>query len=162
MRWGWVPGLDLAVTQRFDSMARIARVTTPLLILHGTADNVVPHTMADELYRQAGSHDKRLVKIEGGTHSGARGGSEGRAAILEFVSAPLPTARCGRRDVACCRLSNEVSGAASLSGVELGGDRSVLAIDLGAHMVLSICRKPRCLTTLKAAPPDSIGERCSA
>ena len=95
MRWGWVPGLDLAVTQRFDSMTRIARVTTPLLILHGTADNVVPHTMADELYRQAGSQDKRLVKIEGGTHSGARGGSEGRAAILEFVRAPLPAATTG-------------------------------------------------------------------
>ena len=95
MRWGWVPGLDLAVTQRFDSMTRIGRVTTPLLILHGTEDNVVPHTMADELYRQAGSPVKRLVKIEGGTHSGARGGSEGRAAILEFVRAPLPAATTG-------------------------------------------------------------------
>jgi len=33
-------------------------------ILHGTADNVVPSTMADELYQRAGSRDKRVVKLE--------------------------------------------------------------------------------------------------
>jgi alpha-beta hydrolase superfamily lysophospholipase len=86
MRWGWVPGIGLVVTQRFDSSERIAKVKAPLLILHGTADNVVPHSMADELYQRAGSRDKRLVKIEGGTHSGFRGGtSTYQEAIREFV-----------------------------------------------------------------------------
>ena len=88
MRWGWIPGIGLVVTQRFDSAARIGRVSAPLLILHGTEDNVVPHTMADELYQRAGSRDKRIVKIEGGSHSGARGGSETfRTAVLNFVEA---------------------------------------------------------------------------
>jgi pimeloyl-ACP methyl ester carboxylesterase len=88
MRWGWIPGIGLVVTQRFDSTARIERVSAPLLILHGTEDHVVPHTMADQLYQRAGSGDKRLVKIEGGSHSGARGGSETfRSAVLSFVQA---------------------------------------------------------------------------
>jgi len=97
MRWGWVPGIDLVVTQRFDSAARIEHVTTPLLILHGTADSVVPHTMADELYQRAGSSAKRLVKIEGGNHSGVRGSAEGRTAILEFLgpAADQPAATTG-------------------------------------------------------------------
>jgi alpha-beta hydrolase superfamily lysophospholipase len=94
MRWGWVPGIGLAVTQRFDTSERIAKVKAPLLILHGTADSVVPHTMADELYRLAGSQDKRVVKIEGGTHSGFRGSTTTyREAVAGFVqsSAGLST-----------------------------------------------------------------------
>jgi fermentation-respiration switch protein FrsA (DUF1100 family) len=86
MRWGWVPGIGLVVTQRFDSWDRIAKVEAPLLILHGTADNVVPHTMADALFERAGSPGKRLVKIEGGSHSGF-GGSTAvyREAIAGFM-----------------------------------------------------------------------------
>ena len=96
MRWGWVPGIGLVVTQRFDSAARIGQVTAPLLILHGTADNVVPHTMADELYQRAGSRDKRVVKLEGATHSGRSGSAAAyREAVLSFVrpsTASVPTA----------------------------------------------------------------------
>lgn len=87
MKWGWVPGIGLAVTQPFDSLSKIAKVRVPLLVLHGTADGVVPHTMADELYAAAGSPEKKLVKIEGGTHSGSSrmGGSVYRDAVLTFV-----------------------------------------------------------------------------
>jgi alpha-beta hydrolase superfamily lysophospholipase len=96
MKWGWVPGIGLAVTQPFDSMTKIQHVRTPLLVLHGTADSVVPHVMADELYAAAGSSEKRLVKIEGGTHSGSSrtGGAAYRDAVLEFVrrSGSLTTA----------------------------------------------------------------------
>ncbi len=93
MRWGWVPGIGLVVTQRFDSTARINKVTAPLLILHGTADNVVPQTMADELYQRAGSRDKRVVKLEGATHSGMRGSASAyREAVLSFVHSPTAAA----------------------------------------------------------------------
>jgi hypothetical protein len=88
MRWGWVPGIGLVVTQRFDSAERIGKVKAPLLILHGTADSVVPHTMADELYQRAGSRDKRLVKIDGGSHSGFGGStSVYREAVADFMHA---------------------------------------------------------------------------
>ena len=87
MKWGWVPGIGLAVTQPFDSMAKIKQVRVPLLVLHGTADGVVPHTMADTLYAAAGSPEKKLVKIDGGSHSGSSrtGGAAYRDAVLTFV-----------------------------------------------------------------------------
>jgi alpha-beta hydrolase superfamily lysophospholipase len=86
-KWGWVPGIGLAVTQTFDSASKIGRVDAPLLIIHGTADNIVPHTMADELYAAAASRDKQLVKIDGATHSAASrvGGATYRNAVLGFV-----------------------------------------------------------------------------
>ena len=73
-RWGWVPFLGVAVTQEFDSRARIGRVNEPLLLVHGTADGVVPHTMSDELLAAATGVRpglKRLVKIDGANHRGA-------------------------------------------------------------------------------------------
>jgi len=86
-KYGWVPGIGLAVTQPFDSATKISKVQTPLLIIHGTADGVVPHAMADELFAAAASKVKRVVKIDGGTHSGASrtGGAAYRDAVLEFV-----------------------------------------------------------------------------
>jgi len=93
MRWGWIPGISLAVTQPFDSASKIDRVTTPLLIVHGTADRFIPHAMADELYRRAGSTNKQVVKIEGGTHSGMRVGSEDyRDALDRFIDSTSPNA----------------------------------------------------------------------
>lgn len=74
MRWGWVPFVNLAITQKFNSLARIAEVNEPLLFLHGTADHIVPHQMSDRLYaaaRAVPEAKKRLVKIEGGSHRGA-------------------------------------------------------------------------------------------
>jgi len=93
MRYGWVPGIGLVVTQRFDSSARIEKVRVPLLILHGTADNVVPHTMADQLYERAGSRTKQIVKLDGGSHSGWRSSAaEYRNAVQDFLRATAATA----------------------------------------------------------------------
>jgi fermentation-respiration switch protein FrsA (DUF1100 family) len=87
MKYGWVPGIGLAVTQPFDSATKITKVDTPLLIIHGTADGIVPHAMADELFAAAASRVKNVVKIDGGTHSGASrtGGAAYRNAVLDFV-----------------------------------------------------------------------------
>jgi hypothetical protein len=73
-RWGWVPFLGVVVTQEFDSRARIGRVNEPLLLVHGTADGLIPHTMSDELLAAATGVQpqlKRLVKIDGANHRGA-------------------------------------------------------------------------------------------
>jgi hypothetical protein len=97
-RWGWVPFLGAAVTQEFDSRARIGRVNEPLLLVHGTADGVIPHTMSDELLAAAtavSSDHKRLIKIEGANHRGVPfvDRSLFDAAMREFVSrATLSTA----------------------------------------------------------------------
>lgn len=89
MRWGKVPGAGLLVTQPFDSVEKLARMHTPMLFMHGTADRVVPHTMSDELYaaaRRVSPDLKRLVKIEGASHSGAfRSGEPYESAVRAFV-----------------------------------------------------------------------------
>ena len=92
MRWGDLPGAGLLVTQRFASSRKLAAITQPLLIIHGTADRVVPHTMSDELYRSATSVPKglkRLVKIEGASHSGSVRSVEYEASVVEFTKAVM-------------------------------------------------------------------------
>jgi hypothetical protein len=69
-----VPFIGAVVTQQFDSRARIRRVNEPLLLLHGTADGLIPHTMSDDLLAAATAvppAHKRLIKIEGANHRGA-------------------------------------------------------------------------------------------
>jgi hypothetical protein len=90
-QWGWVPFLGAAVTQEFDSRARIGRVNEPLLLVHGTADGVIPHTMSDELLAAASAlpaHYKRLVKIDGANHRGAPFADRAAfdSALLDFVA----------------------------------------------------------------------------
>jgi hypothetical protein len=52
--------------------------------------------MADELYQRAGSRTKRLVKIEGGTHSGfGRSTAVYREAIAGFVHTSSGTSAFG-------------------------------------------------------------------
>ncbi len=67
---------------RFDSYAKVARIAAPLLILHGTADRVVPASHAQALYRQA-APPKCLEIIEGADHNDIfeRGGE---ARVLRF------------------------------------------------------------------------------
>lgn len=98
MRWGWVPFINIAVTQNFNSLQRIGSVNEPLLFLHGTADGIVPHTMSDRLYeaaRAVPADKKRLLKIEGASHRGAMSldpDAYGRA-LGEFTALVGSTAR---------------------------------------------------------------------
>ena len=61
---GLMPGinlfpLSLLVTQRFDSITKIESLKTPILILHGTADEVIPPFMSEQLFAAA-PEPKRL------------------------------------------------------------------------------------------------------
>ena len=89
LKWGRVPGASLLVTQPFDSVDKLAAMHTPMLFMHGTADRVVPHTMSDQLYEAAHNVTpglKRLVKIEGASHSGAfRSGAQYETAVGGFM-----------------------------------------------------------------------------
>ena len=89
-RWGWVPFVGAAVTQEFDSRTRMGQVNEPVLLVHGTADGIVPHTMSDELLAAATAVPaslKRLVKIEGAGHRGAPFTDQARfdRALREFI-----------------------------------------------------------------------------
>ena len=52
---------------RFDSLAKIARVRAPVLIIHGTRDEVIPFSMGQRLY-QAAPEPKWFLPIEGAGH----------------------------------------------------------------------------------------------
>lgn len=99
-RWSWVPMLSAVVTQQFDSISKITRVSEPLLLIHGTADGVIPHEMSDRLYAAAANVQpelRRLLKIDGATHWGAAqyGGETYARAVHEFVAAAQTAVRGG-------------------------------------------------------------------
>jgi alpha-beta hydrolase superfamily lysophospholipase len=89
LKWGKLPGASLLVTQPFASVEKLATLTTPMLLMHGTADRVVPHTMSDELFEAALKVPpdlKRLVKIDGASHSGSvRSGAVYETAVRDFI-----------------------------------------------------------------------------
>jgi alpha-beta hydrolase superfamily lysophospholipase len=88
-KWGWLPGATLLVTQPFDSLDKLADLTTPVLFLHGTNDQIVPPAMSDQLFAAAqrvAPNLKRLVKINGASHSGAvRSGPVYDQAVESFI-----------------------------------------------------------------------------
>ena len=64
---------------------------TPFLLLHGTADPVIPHAHADRLLEKAAA-PKRLVSVEGGGHTEAltpRFGAKYQDLLLDFFDAAL-------------------------------------------------------------------------
>ncbi|MEO8753690.1 MAG: alpha/beta hydrolase, partial [Casimicrobiaceae bacterium] len=79
--------VGILMTQRFDALASVPRLRAPVLFVHGTADNVVPAAMAQRMFAAA-PEPKRLLLIQGGTHSNAGdlGASDYRNALSEFVA----------------------------------------------------------------------------
>nr|WP_180318991.1 alpha/beta fold hydrolase [Delftia acidovorans] len=65
-RWGWLPVGPL-ITQRFASVDKVAGIGSPLLVVHGSADPLIPATLGRQLF-DAASEPKRFVLIEGGNH----------------------------------------------------------------------------------------------
>ncbi|MET1113689.1 MAG: alpha/beta fold hydrolase [Comamonas sp.] len=66
MRWGWLP-VGPFLTQTFDSEKRIARIGSPLLVVHGSGDRLIPPALGEQLYAAA-QGPKRWVLVEGGSH----------------------------------------------------------------------------------------------
>ena len=84
----WLP-IDWLVTQRFDTIDKIARVPAPVLLVHGTGDRLVPHRFSEALYAAA-RDPKKLVLVEGGGHYNTSwvGASQYREAIAEMFGVP--------------------------------------------------------------------------
>ncbi|WP_334187523.1 alpha/beta hydrolase [Noviherbaspirillum sp.] len=88
----WLP-LQLLMSQKFDSIDKIADVRMPTLFVHGTRDRFVPARFSQELF-DAASGEKRLLLVEGGTHNNSmRVGAEAyRQALTEvFGWTPAPS-----------------------------------------------------------------------
>jgi len=88
-------GIPLAgrlVTYSFPSIERIGQAGSPLLLVHGTEDELIPLEMGERLVAaaSAGGRPATLLRIPGGTHNDtwARGGPTYWDAVLGFFRAP--------------------------------------------------------------------------
>lgn len=63
-----IPLMEYVPGSRFDSLAKIARVRAPVLIAHGTRDEMIPFSMGQRLY-QAAAEPKSFVPVEGAGHN---------------------------------------------------------------------------------------------
>lgn len=64
----FLPGIQILVTTKYDTLSKIARVSTPVMILHGDRDDIVPFSMGEELF-EAASAPKRFYAIRGAGHN---------------------------------------------------------------------------------------------
>lgn len=70
-KYGWLP-VGFLISQRFDSAARIPKLKSPVVFVHGGADRLVPATLGQRLYERA-PEPKRFVLVEHGSHHNASG-----------------------------------------------------------------------------------------
>ncbi len=64
--WGWLPW-SLLITQRLAAVDKVAQIGSPLLVVHGSEDQLIPTTLGKKLY-DAAAEPKRFVLVEGGSH----------------------------------------------------------------------------------------------
>ena len=65
-KWGWLPVSPL-ITQRFESIRKVADIGSPLLVVHGSDDSLIRPTLGRQLY-EAAREPKQFVLVEGGSH----------------------------------------------------------------------------------------------
>ena len=73
------------LSQKFDSVGKIARVRMPVLVVHGQDDRYMPIRFSEALYAAA-PEPKRLLLVPNGSHNNSLtvGGSEYRRAVFEL------------------------------------------------------------------------------
>lgn len=69
-----------------SNLSRVASIEVPLLILAGTADEVTPIRMAEELIEASASPSRELVRISGGGHNNLPEQSSYRLALNRFLN----------------------------------------------------------------------------
>lgn len=63
----FLPGLSLLVHSQFDTIAKLKKVTAPIMVVQCTHDPVLPFQFGQEVYNAAPS-PKRFLQIEGECH----------------------------------------------------------------------------------------------
>lgn len=86
------------LSQKFDSIDKIAGVRMPVLLVHGTGDRYIPPRFSEELYAEA-LEPKKLLLIEGGSHNNSMrvGSARYREALQEFFGLGRKTRRAALR-----------------------------------------------------------------
>lgn len=94
-RWGWLP-LSPFITQRFDAASRIGRVGAPVLVVHGSEDQLIRPALGRSLYERAAT-PKRFVLVQGGSHhnTNSLGQSQYREALADLFGLATPPHAAG-------------------------------------------------------------------
>ena len=84
MKWGWLP-IGPLITQRFESIRKVAKLKSPLMVVHGTNDSLIDASLGRRLY-EAATGRKHLLLVEGGSHFStmAVGLDQYREALAQF------------------------------------------------------------------------------
>lgn len=82
----------------FDNLSKIGLLRAPLLMIHGTKDEVVPFTMGQKLFERA-PYPKQFIKLQGFGHNDISLEHTGgyRTAVTRFIAclqSPNPTWPC--------------------------------------------------------------------
>lgn len=64
-----LPGVHLILRARYDSLAAVEALRMPLLVIHGTADELVPFTMGRRIFEAAAPLEKQFREVPGGRHN---------------------------------------------------------------------------------------------
>jgi uncharacterized protein len=82
----WLPRwLHYLARNRFDSVGKIANINCPVLVTHGTNDQVIPVEQGRKLYERA-REPKKLLIVEGGGHNlFGEGGEAYTKKIVDFI-----------------------------------------------------------------------------
>lgn len=90
----WFVPVRLILQERYPSIERIPQVTCPLLVIHGTADRVVPFEHGRRIFEAAAAASaegipKRFLELPGVGHQdlSARGEAAYEGAVHEFLGA---------------------------------------------------------------------------
>ena len=85
-KWGWVP-LSLLITQRFEAVKKIAKIGSPLLVVHGDEDQLIAPALGRKLF-DAAVEPKLFVLVEGGSHHNTNlvGQAQYRQALTQLFS----------------------------------------------------------------------------
>jgi alpha-beta hydrolase superfamily lysophospholipase len=85
-KWGWLP-IGPFITQRFDSASKVAKIGSPLLVVHGDSDTLIRPELGQRLF-DAAQGRKAFVLVEGGSHfsTNSVGQAQYRNALAELFS----------------------------------------------------------------------------
>lgn len=81
--------VGLLLKHRFDNASKIAKVTSPVLILHGVEDNFVPFEQGRALFHLA-NKPKEFARLPGGHGTFYDAPDDFRRAVSEFVDPLFP------------------------------------------------------------------------
>ncbi len=89
-RPSWMAKLLLPlIDARYDTLSKMSRIKSPVMVVHGEQDEIVPFSMARELY-DAASEPKRIYVVRGAMHNDVyeRGGPAYFKALNDFIAGP--------------------------------------------------------------------------